>query len=298
MSKVDTRRPMRSALVESLHDFCWRSKMRTLVAQHAQPSVSSLGHLREVAGLCLCLALAAWPRLGSAQALPVNLPPNANGPCRPGWTDRTAVPVKVTNSLILSVPVKYIRYELLTCGETTGGIPRDGPDGSTLVSFDFFMPDFSGYTIARLQKRFDVDQVRVGYIVSPAEIEPHPGHPTNYPDNQLKNILRYIANPRKYHDMYGLRCYEGMILKTRMYCYSASAGKEHKGILFFVTAPPYAPGIVNPQMSTNYLADRYGGIEIAWSTNVRNLSHWREIDSQIWQFIDTWNVARNATPRP
>ena len=209
-----------------------------------------------------------------------------------------AAPIKVTERLSVSVPVIYIRYELLTCGATTNGVPRGGPTDSTLAAFDFFMPDFSGFTMQRLRERFDVNEVHVAYVSSPRGIEARPDHPTNYASNQLKNVLRYLANPKKYRDMYGLRCYEARILKTTMYCYGARAGKEDEGILLDVPVPPYPLGLVNPQMRTEYFSDRYGGVEVAWYTNSKNLPSWRKIDDQIWKFLATWNVAHptKATP--
>ena len=47
-----------------------------------------------------------------------------------------------------------------------------------------------------------------------------------------------------------------------------------------------------PLMQARYFSRRYGGVRIAWRTHVRNFSRWREIDAQIWKFIDAWNVAR------
>jgi hypothetical protein len=263
-----------------------------------ESDIRSLGQLRGVKALCLCLALAAVPSACHAQETPSGQLLSAREPCRPDWQDRRAVPIRVTDSLILSVPVKYVRYELLTCGSTTNGIPRDGPSGSASVSFDFFMPDFTAYTIARLRRPFDVNEVKVAYVTSPKEIEPHPEHPTNYPSNQLKNVLRYLANAKKYRDMYGLRCYEARILKTTMYCYSIRPVEEHEGLLFSVTVPPYAPGLVNPQMSTEYFSNRYGGVEIAWRTNVKNMPRWRAIDSQVWKFLAAWNVAHQTKAVP
>jgi hypothetical protein len=280
-------------------DCGWRSKMLISLIRRAESAVRSLGQLRWVkAGLYLCLALAAFPLACLAQETPSVQLIGARQPCRPDWLDRRAVPVKITDSLILSVPVKYIRYELLTCGADTNGIPRDGPPGSALVSFDFFMPDFSGYTIARLRQPFDVNEVHVAYVTSPKEIEPHHEHPTNYPSNQLRNVLRYLANPREYQDMYGLRCYEDRILKDTIYCYSAQAVEGHEGLLLKVMVPPYALGVVNPQMTTEYFSNRYGGVEVAWRTNVKNLPRWREINDQVWKFIAAWNVAHQSKAIP
>lgn len=159
------------------------------------------------------------------------------------------------------------------------------------AGFDLFLPDFSGYTLERYRESFDTNEVHVAYVVSASEIEADPKHPTHYPSNQLRNTLRYLANPKEYRDMHGLRCYTGRILKTKMYCYSAQGGSDHEGILFTVEVPPYSAGVVNPLIRTNYFSKRYGGIEIAWWTNVKNIPRWRDIDAQIWTFLAKWNVA-------
>src|SRR5579872_4769743 len=52
-----------------------------------------------------------------------------------------------------------------------------------------------------------------------------------YPSNELRDMLRYLADPDKYRDIYGLRYYEGGILKYTLYCYSAYAERDHNDIL-------------------------------------------------------------------
>lgn len=218
-----------------------------------------------------------------------------NLPCSQDWQDRSALSIKVTDSLVVAVPMKYVRYELLTCGKTTDGVPRDGPQGLTYASFDFFMPDFSGYTPERLRERFDVDEVTVAYVDSVKDIEPDPSHPVAYPSNQLRNMFHLLADPNKYQDMYGLHCFEARILKTTIYCYSADAGENHEGILIDVDVPYGNLTFPNPQMTARYFSKRYDGVEVSWRTNTKNLPHWREIDDQVWKFLADWNVADRKT---
>lgn len=240
----------------------------------------------------LWLALAASPLLAGAQISPPVA--TARGGCSPSWPDRNSVPVKVTDDLVLAIPQKYLRYEWLNCRKSASEIVRRRASlpMNAGAGFDFFLPNFAGYTMKRFRTPFEVDDVHVAYVVSAKEIEADPTHPTHIPSNQLKNILRYLAEPHKYRDLYGLRCYEARILKTTMYCYGARAGKDHEGILFTVTVPPYPQGLVNPLMKANYFSKRYGGIEVLWWTNVVNMSRWRDIDAQIWRFLDAWNVVR------
>jgi hypothetical protein len=224
-------------------------------------------------------------------------------PCRPSWSHKNYVPIKVTNSLILSIPLKYLQYEWVSCRESSKEIAAQRESlakitGIRGAGFDFFLPDFSGYTVRRLQKPYDVDKVQVSYVVSAKGIGFDPRDPAKLESHQFENELRVLADVSRYRDMYGLRCYEGKTLKSREFCYSANAGEQHKGILLTVDVAPYGPGVINPQVSTEYYSRRYGGIDVDWHTNVKNLAHWREIDAQVWKFMAAWNQARAAEVKP
>jgi hypothetical protein len=181
-------------------------------------------------------------------------------------------------------------------------LPKPSPDGraagKTWIQFDFFLPEFSGYTPENIRKAFDVNKVEVGYVIA-ADTRPGAGPPGQYPPDQLKRTLQYLADPNDHRDTYELRCYQGRVLKDRMYCYGSRDKAAQEDILFDVMIPPYASGVVNPQMRTTYFTRRYGGVVISWRTNVRNLPRWHDIDQHIWQFIESWNLAeprKSATP--
>ena len=251
--------------------------------------------------LGLWLALAALPLLPGLVQASATVPPSsvstalkAIPTCASNWSNRIATPIQVTDTLKVSVPVKYIRYELLTCGSTTDGVPRDGPAGSSSVSFEFFLPDFGGFTDKTLYDSFALNEVEVAYVVSAGKLGFHPSDPAKLESTQAENVVEDMADPNKYQDLYGLRCYEGKIAKNRMFCSGLRSGNDHAEILFQVDAPPYGPGVVNPIMQTEYFSQRYGGIEVKWWTNVKNMPHWLEIDAQIWKFLSAWNVAQVA----
>lgn len=247
--------------------------------------------------------IVAYPLLGHAQ-----VPPSTTSPgratvvttipaCAPGWSDRLAAPIKITDSLVVSVPVKYIRYEMLTCGEATDGVPRDAPSNSTSASFEFFLPDFDGFTDKTLHDPFAPNEVKVAHVISEKnEFGPKVNYIVGRPSDQLKNMLAGStgANPNKYRDMFGLRCYADKILTSKMWCYSAQAGEDHEGIFFDVDVQLNGRGVPNPLMRTEYFSQRYGGIEVSWWTSAENMSHWREIDAQIWKFLAAWNVVQTA----
>ena len=239
--------------------------------------------------ISLCLAFTALPLAGRARE--AHFDPAA-GACSPSWPDGKSVPpIKITDDLVLAIPVKYLRYEWLNCRRSAMDIERRRASlpMNAGAGFDFFLPDFSGYTIERFRAPFGSDEVHVAYVVSARVVGFHPTDAAKLESDQFKNELRVLADTGKYRDMYGLRCYEGKILKNRMFCYSARSGEEHRGILLSVDVPPYAPG-VNPLMRVNYFSKSYGQIAVSWWSDAKNLPHWREIDSRLWQFMAAWNV--------
>lgn len=269
----------------------------SLVSRCAESVIRSAERFRRSGRLVLGLALAALPLLGHAEGVRSTQPLGVPGGiaevtiCSSDWLNRMAVPVKITDRLIVSVPVKYIRYELLTCGKTTNGVPRDGPPGAASLNFDFFLPDFSGFTYERLRKPFDVNEVHIGSVVSARKVGFGLKRPAPEPSEELENFINaHEADPKKYRDMYGLRCYEGKVLKDRIFCYSAKGGQAPGGIFLIAEVPPYARGMVDPLMRADYFSRRYGGIEVDWWSNVKNLPHWRDIDARIWKLLDAWNV--------
>lgn len=246
----------------------------------------------------ILIAYTGFPVLAQESHPPSPLPalvaPTLNTICGPihSWPTGYSAPIKITDELVLSVPLKYMKYAFLPCQGSNGPSEADHISRVKAINFAFFLPDFSGYTVDRFRERFDVDKVEVIYVSAGSPHEADLGAAGKYPPNQLKRALEYLADPDEYSDMYGLRCYQARILKTTMYCYGAPGNSDHEGILFEVMIPPYAAGLVNPQMRTNYFSRRYGGIEIAWRTNVKNLPQWQEIDRQIWKFLATWDVAK------
>lgn len=43
-------------------------------------------------------------------------------------------------------------------------------------------------------------------------------------------------------------------------------------------------------MKATYFIPRYGGIELTWVAQMKHFPHWREIDQQIWRFIEQWSI--------
>lgn len=257
----------------------------TLPTRCARSDVTLARFSKRLIGITLWLGLAV-------AALPGHAIVMAAASCSPSWPNGISVPIKITDSLVLAIPLKYLRYEWINCRRSPAEIEkrRASLPLNAGAGFDFFLPDFSGYTMERFREPFGNDQVHVAYVVSARVVGFRPPDAAKLESDQFKNELRVLADTGKYRDMYGLRCYEGKILKNRMFCYSARSGEEHRGILLSVDVPPYAPG-VNPLMRVNYFSKSYGQIAVSWWSDAKNLPHWCEIDSRLWQFMAAWNVA-------
>jgi hypothetical protein len=46
-------------------------------------------------------------------------------------------------------------------------------------------------------------------------------------------------------------------------------------------------------LQANYASSRYGGIHVYWQTTTSEVSHWREVEEEIWRLLTDWNVLSN-----
>ncbi len=157
------------------------------------------------------------------------------------------------------------------------------------------MPDFSGYTPDNYRVDFDQDRVEIAYISPEPMSVLEPEGLGAYPPNMFKRASTgpfRSFDPEKYEEKYGLRCYEQMNRDTdEQICYGKRDSNLNEYLLLDVMVPPYSPGHLFPMMTTKYFSPKYGGVEIAWRSHMKNWPRWREIDAQIWKYIDAWNVA-------
>ena len=205
------------------------------------------------------------------------------------WPQGRTEPLKVTDQLILSIPQQYER-SAINHGKPARALISVQSDRAE-VQFDFFLPDFSGYTLQNYKNEADENKVEVVYLHAGDPHEAEPDAPGEYPPNMLKRALQDLLNPDDYKDLYGLRCYRGRMLGDRLSCYGRREEVSREDIMLYALVPPYAAGVTFPMLQARYFSKRYGGVRIAWRTHVRNLPRWHEIDAQIWKFIDAWNVA-------
>jgi hypothetical protein len=222
------------------------------------------------------------------------------------WPGKPSL-VKLSDSLVLSIPPQFHQFwtqrDALTGLDlsTRPPFPMEKLSLSKSAGFTMHMPDFSGYTPDNYLKDFDENRVEIVYI-SPAPMSyVEPGAPGSYPPNVFPRASTgpYRSfDPEKYEEKYGLRCYEQMDRDDdQQWCYGKRDSDLDEYLLLTAMVPPYRPHHVFPMMTTEYFSPKYGGVEISWRTHMKNWPRWREIDAQIWKYIDAWNVAP-TTPDP
>jgi hypothetical protein len=210
------------------------------------------------------------------------------------WPQGNTDPLKITDQLILSIPLQFERAAIHH-GKATRAL-LFGQSDRAEAQFDFFLPDFSGYTLQNYQNDADPNKVEVVYLHAGDPHEADADAAGEYPPNMLKRAMQDL-NPDNPKEMYGLKCYQGRVLSDRLTCYGKR--DEHEDILLYVKVPPFAAEDTFPVMQARYFSRRYGGVRIAWRAHVNNLPRWHDIDSQIWKFIDAWKVEpAPAQPAP
>jgi hypothetical protein len=213
-------------------------------------------------------------------------------PALSAWPQGRSEPLKITDDLSLEVPLEYERSAIYRDQNPTRAV-LSGQSDRAEAQFDFFLPDFSGYTLQNYRDEANPSKVEVVYLHAGDPHEADPDTPGEYPPNMLKRLLTDAYNPAAYEDQYGLRCYRSRVPTNRLACYGKRDGAGGEFILLYVPQPPFPPDAF-PQIQARYFSKQYGGVRIAWRTHVRNLPHWHEIDMQIWKFIEAWNVAAPA----
>jgi hypothetical protein len=241
--------------------------------------------LRLVVVLTTCAVTAAGCSRKPAPTVTEQAPPAPRE-----WPQGRAAPVKITDALILSIPLQYERSAI------DPKAPAANPQSFTHkeAQFDFFLPGFTGYTLQNFRNDFDENKVEVVYLHAGDPHEADPDAPGEYPPNMLKRSLTGLLDPKDYKDMYGLRCYRGRVQTNRLTCYGRRDQTTSEDIMLTAPVPPYPEGVTFPQVQARYFSKRYGGVRIAWRTHMKNLPRWQEIDAQIWKLVDEWNVAPRA----
>lgn len=233
--------------------------------------------LRAVFAALLCLGTAAHAQTESSANEGRN------------WTKGYSLPLKVTEGLSVRIPLQYMRFVGAQAHKSSVTSQPAQPRESLPVEFDFFLPDFTGYTPENIEDYFNENKVEV-YLFEPNPNESEPDAPGEYAPNVLKRLLKYhVLKPDAYEDLYGLRCYAASSSSGKLTCFG-KPDQSVQEIVLDVSVPPFAPGIKFPTMQAGYFSKRFGGVRIAWRTHAKNLPQWQAIDAQIWKFIDAWEI--------
>ena len=225
-------------------------------------------------------------------AAPAPAPPP---PLPTEWPQGKTAPLKITEELSLEIPLQYVRAAI-SGDHAPAKALLSAPSDRSEAAFDFFLPDFSGYTLKNYRNVSDANKVEVVYLHAGDPHEGEPGAAGAYPPNLLKRALGDSLDPQGYKDQYGLRCYQGKVQHERLTCYGKRDAEED--IILTALVPPYPADLAFPQMQARYFSKRYGGVRLYWRTHVQNLPRWHDIDAQVWKFIAEWKVETAAAPEP
>lgn len=210
------------------------------------------------------------------------------------WPGRPAL-FRLSNTVLLQIPPQYQQFWYQ--GDKVIRPPADLSKLRTggEIGFQFFMPDYSGYTPENYMVEFHEDIVNVVYVRYEGMGAEQPGAPGPYPPNGFKNLTRppRVIDPDNYIEEYGLRCYPSPSHVVFQTCFGVSGGEF---ISLRRMPPPYGDWVKYPLMQARYFTPKYGGMEIVWRAHMKHFPKWAEIDQQIWKFIDEWNIANQVNP--
>lgn len=215
------------------------------------------------------------------------------------WPGKPAL-FKLSDTMLLQIPPTYQKF--WEQGDKVTRPPADLsklPSGG-LIGFHFFMPDFSGFTPDNYESEFHEDRVDVIWVKPVGMGQEQPGATGSYPPNMYQRMTTGTAklDPDKYEEKYGLRCFSprphDLDMRT---CYGLRDATTGEYILLRISVPPYEDWIKYPNMQAEYFSPQYGGVEILWRANMKHFARWQDIDSQIWKFIEAWNI-RNTGNQP
>lgn len=241
-------------------------------------------------------------------AHPLNLPPLPPGtsvdmslPFFKYWPNGRPALFEVRSELVLAVPPQYQpfwypRVKLFRAPAPISAIPKAQRAG---VAFQFFLPNFTGYTPRNYTKLLDPDRVNVIELQPADPNEVIPGAVGEYPPNMLRRLLDGLLNPGTAKRMYGLTCYKFSRQAPETYNKLSCWGRDEKAggnyVMLDVMLPPYESWMRFPTMQVRYFSPIYGGVRLVWRTSAKNFSHWQEIDAHIWKLVKEWNISLKKT---
>jgi hypothetical protein len=264
---------------------------------------------RARARTALAVVLASTLAWGCSEGAPIS---TVSPPLKPGqqldpastyartWPGRPAL-VKLNDRLVLAIPPQFQKFWLQRDWITGRDLVARPPTPLEKVpvwgrtAFSFHLPDFGGFTPDNYQQDFDPNRVEVVYLETADPGMAAKGATGSYPPNMIERLRKFGSLVEdSVQELHGLKCYRTRGNTDHRTCYGQRRSQPVEYILLRVPVPPYEPGVVFPIMQATYFTPCFGGLELTWRSHVRNFEHWREIDAQIWKYIEAWNVA----PRP
>jgi len=239
---------------------------------------------------------------------PVNLPPlppgtkvDTSSPYFKYWPRGRPALFEVRSNLVLAVPAQYQPFwhpdlKLVRAPAPISAIPKN-QRGS--VAFQFFLPDFTGYTPENYTEKFAPNRVDVIELQPADPRQIVRGAPGEYPPNMLARALKSLLDPSTAISMYGLTCYkfsrDSPETHNMVSCWGRDKQAGGNYVMFDVPLRPFRSWMKFPTMQARYFTPMYGGLRIVWRTNAKNLPNWQVIDAAIWRFIKEWNLIPKET---
>lgn len=188
---------------------------------------------------------------------------------------------RINDQLVLAVPKKYwpgtqsIDHEPRTCTKIS-----DLP--AVRVIYFYVQGNWSaGYKTSDLPfgisgQRLQPDQVIV-------RVESKPARKLSAEDRKAaeenrREVERLWGEPR---EIAGLTC--------SVYCW-----RGHSGDSDFLQLKYQGLNRSFIKIYAEYWSPRYGGTNMHWETVTSDLSHWRDIDDEVWKLIADWNLLNNV----
>jgi hypothetical protein len=210
------------------------------------------------------------------------------------WPQGRPTLFRLSNNMIFAIPPEFQKFWLQKDQVVRAPVdPKNIPTVES-IGFQFFMPDYSGYTPQNYMDDFNDNLVNVVRLEPSDPAQMQPDAPGYYPPNMLKRSMAILVAD-KAEDRFGLRCYpsrRSVEPPTRLTCYGRRKVKGEY-IMLDTYVAPFTPGAY-PTMQARYFSPRFGGVIMVWRTSAKNFPRWDDIDTQIWKFIAEWAAAGDS----
>lgn len=195
-----------------------------------------------------------------------------------------ATEYELPNHVVIAIPPNY---QFPRPPAQSDGRPYE-VDG---IQFQFFLPSFTGYVTDPAATEFDPNKVVVTEFIVANPDETKPDAPGAYVPNMKKRALAAYLDTTSPITQYDLTCYREKNPYEQFACFGKRTNTEE--IMLQVDTPNSSPVMKIYLMRAEYYSSSYGGMEVRWRTQAQNLPRWREIDEQIWKFVDQWKTSKH-----